>query len=63
MPSSRPEIRVCSPAECVLPMSHARAGCPFTSKEAEVEEMKAEISRHRAKDLVKEWTIVGEWVH
>ena len=63
MSTNRPELRVCSPAECVLPMSHARAGCPFTGKEATVAEMRAETRKHRASDLMKEWTITGEWVH
>jgi hypothetical protein len=44
-------------------MSHAREGCPFTSRAATVAEMKAEIRKHRAGDLVKEFSVVGEWVN
>ncbi|WP_282795768.1 hypothetical protein [Streptomyces sp. CC224B] len=62
MSSRRPELRVCSPTECVLPMSHARGGCPFTGREATVEEMKAETRKHRASELIKEWTVAGKWV-
>ncbi|MEU3605627.1 hypothetical protein AB0E83_09240 [Streptomyces sp. NPDC035033] len=43
-------------------MSHARGGCPFTGRDATAAEMKDEIRKHRASDLSKEWTVVGEWV-